>query len=57
MGKSSYDAVPDKDVAKIATLWNGTGLRNINGYGKIAQEYYLNQSWNALYEMPQLENK
>lgn len=57
MGKSIYDAVPDKDVTKIATLWNGTGLRNINEYGKKAQEYYLNQSWNAPYEMPQLENK
>ena len=43
--KAIYDAVPDKDVTKIATLWNGTGLRNINEYGKKAQEYYLNQSW------------
>ena len=43
--KAIYDAVPDKNIAKIATLWNGTGLRNINDYGKKAQEYYLNQSW------------
>ena len=43
--KAIYDAVPDKDIAKIATLWNGTGLRKVNDYGKKAQEYYLNQSW------------
>ena len=47
----------DKNIAKIATLWNGTGLRNVNDYGKKAQEYYLNQSWNDPYEMPQLESE
>ena len=55
--KAIYDAVPDKNIAKIATLWNGTGLRNVNDYGKKAQEYYLNQSWNDPYEMPQLESE
>ena len=55
--KAIYDAVPDKNIAKIATLWNGTGLRNVNAYGKKAQEYYLNQSWNDPYEMPQLESE
>ena len=55
--KAIYDAVPNKNIAKIATLWNGTGLRNVNDYGKKAQEYYLNQSWNDPYEMPQLESE
>ena len=55
--KAIYDAVPDKDIAKIATLWNGTGKNYINEYGNKAKEYYLNQSWNTPYEMPQIENK
>ena len=35
--KSIYDAVPDKDIAKIATLWNGTGLKEVNDYGARAK--------------------
>ena len=44
--KSMYDSVPDKDIAKIATLWNGTGLQKVNEYGLRTKHYYHNQSWN-----------
>ena len=51
--KSMYDAVPDKDIAKIATLWNGTGLKEVNDYGARAKEYYKNKTWNNPLEMPE----
>ena len=55
--KSIYDAVPDKDIAKIATLWNGTGLKEVNDYGARAKEYYKNKSWNNPLEMPKFKSK
>ena len=55
--KSIYDAVPDKDIAKIATLWNGTGLKEVNDYGARAKEYYKNKSWNNPLEMPKIKSK
>ena len=55
--KSIYDAVPDKDIAKIATLWNGTGLKEVNDYGARAKEYYKNKTWNNPLEMPKFKSK
>jgi len=55
--KSLYDAVPDKDIAKIATLWNGTGLKRINDYGLRARDYYHNKYWDTKQMKPQLESK
>ena len=52
--KSIYDAVPDKDIAKIATLWNGTGLKEVNDYGARAKEYYKNKSWDKPLEIPKI---
>lgn len=55
--KSIYDAVPDKDIAKIATLWNDTRLKEVNDYGARAKEYYKNKSWNNPLEMPKIKSK
>ena len=55
--KSIYDAVPDKDIAKIATLWNGTGLKEVNDYGARAKEYYKNKSWDTSRIRPQIKSK
>ena len=54
---SIYDAVPDKDIAKIATLWNGTGLKEVNDYGARAKEYYKNKSWDTSRIRPQIKSK
>ena len=55
--KSIYDAVPDKDIAKIATLWNATGLKEVNDYGARAKEYYKNKSWDTSRIRPQINSK
>ena len=55
--KSMYDAVPDKDISKIATLWNGTGLKEVNDYGARAKEYYKNKSWDTSRIRPQIKSK
>ena len=55
--KSIYDAVPDKDIAKIATLWNGTGLKEVNDYGARTKEYYKNKSWDTSRIRPQIKSK
>ena len=53
--KAIYDAVPDKDIAKIATLWNNTGANKINEYGKRTKDYYINQYWDTSQMTPVLE--
>ena len=53
--KAIYDAVPDKDIAKIATLWNNTGAKKINEYGKRTKDYYINQYWDTSQMTPVLE--
>ena len=53
--KAIYDAVSDKDIAKIATLWNNTGAKKINEYGKRTKDYYINQYWDTSQMTPVLE--
>ena len=53
--KAIYDAVPDKDIAKIATLWNNTVAKKINEYGKRTKDYYINQYWDTSQMTPVLE--
>lgn len=53
--KAIYDAVPDKDIAKITTLWNNTGAKKINEYGKRTKDYYINQYWDTSQMTPVLE--
>ena len=43
--KNISDSVPDKDIAKIATLWNNTGAKQISDYGARTKHYYSNKSW------------
>ena len=43
--KAIADSVPDKDIAKIATLWNNTGADNISDYGLRTKYYYDNKLW------------
>lgn len=55
--KSLYDTVPDKDVAKIATLWNGAGLVQANDYGLRAKIYYDNKYWDEGQTKTQIESE
>ena len=43
--KAISDSVPDKDIAKIATLWNNTRAKQISDYGARTQHYYDNRMW------------
>ncbi len=54
--KSLYDAVPDKDIAKVATLWNQTGASQVTDYGRRAKEYYNNKYWDTSGMIPNLDN-
>ena len=43
--KEILDSVPDKDIAKIATLWNNTGAKQVSDYGARTKYYYDNSMW------------
>lgn len=53
--KSLQQAVPDRDIAKIGTLWNNTGATEISDFGARIKNCYDNYFWDTSKMTPNLE--